>query len=129
MLKNLSKVNKNYSKTMSEKMSSKSKCILKTESVKDDIVEFTYELSNKENREATFYCALTFVYNNEFIQVEGYKNGHIATKIGRLGGFTFGPVFVPEGYNKPYNELSNFETHRHNAIAKLIKKLKEHNII
>lgn len=42
------KVNKSYSKTMSERMSSKSKCVLKTESVKADVVEFTYELSNKE---------------------------------------------------------------------------------
>lgn len=42
------KVNKSYSKTIFEQMSSKKKCILKTESIKDDIVEFTYELNSKE---------------------------------------------------------------------------------
>lgn len=72
---------------------------------------------------------MTFAYNNEFIQVEGYKKGHIAEILGILGGFTFGPVFIPEGYDKPYNELIDFETHRHNAVYRLIDVLREKNII
>ena len=87
------------------------------------------ELKDQNDRSATFFCALTFIYQDKIIQVEGYKEGKIATKIGKLGGFTFGPIFIPNGYQKPYNELTNFETHRHDAVNKLIKKLEELKII
>lgn len=95
----------------------------------DNINKMLFELKDKADRSATFFCALTFVYNNEYIQVEGLKKGHIATNPGTLGGFTFGPLFIPEGYDKPYNDLTNFETHRHNAIYRLIRVLKDRNII
>ena len=95
----------------------------------DNINKMLDELKDKTDRSATFYCALTFVYNDEFIQVEGLKEGHIAKKAGTLGGFTFGPLFIPNGYDKPYNDLVDFETHRHNAINRLIKVLKDKNII
>lgn len=95
----------------------------------DSVNKLLGELHDKTDRRATFYCALTFVYQDEFIQVEGYKEGTIAKEIGTLGGFTFGPLFIPNGYSKPYNDLSDFETHRHDAINRLIKVLKEKKII
>lgn len=42
------KVDKKASKKITDKMSGRNKCILKTESIKDEIVEFTYELGSKE---------------------------------------------------------------------------------
>lgn len=95
----------------------------------DNINKMLDELKDKDDRSAIFYCALTFVYNDEFIQVEGYKKGYISKTPGTLGGFTFGPLFIPDGYDKPYNDLVDFETHRHDAINRLIKVLKEKNII
>lgn len=95
----------------------------------DNINKLLNELKECDDRGATFYCALTFVYNDEFIQVEGYKRGYIAKTPGTLGGFTFGPLFVPDGYDKPYNDLKDFETHRHNAICRLIDILNKKNII
>lgn len=41
------KVDKSIAKQFSNEMKQKEKCILKTESIKDKIVELTYELSNK----------------------------------------------------------------------------------
>jgi len=95
----------------------------------DNINKMLFELKDKTDRSATFYCALTFVNNDEFIQVEGFKEGVIAKEPGTLGGFTFGPLFIPNGHDKPYNDLVNFETHRHDAIKKLIKVLIEKSII
>lgn len=95
----------------------------------DNINKMLLELKDQTDRSATFFCALTFVYNEEFIQVEGYKEGKIATTPGTLGGFTFGPLFIPVGYDKPYNDLEKFETHRHDAIKRLIKVLKDKKII
>ena len=37
------------------------------------------ELKDKKDRSATFFCALTFIYQDKIIQVEGYKEGKIAT--------------------------------------------------
>lgn len=82
-----------------------------------------------KNRLCSFHCALTFVTENDYIQVEGILEGKISEKIGKLGGFTFGPVFVPKGYDKPYNEIENLLTHRHIALNLLLDKLKELNII
>lgn len=87
------------------------------------------ELKDKTDRTASFHCALTFVYNDEYIQVEGIKTGSIAKTPGKLGGFTFGPVFVPLGYDRPYNELSDFETHRVNALKKLKEILKDKKML
>lgn len=42
------KVDKKASKKITDKMAGRNKCILKTESIKDEIVEFTYELGSKE---------------------------------------------------------------------------------
>ena len=42
------KTNKNSADKISSEMKNKKKCILKTESIKDDIVEFTYEINSKE---------------------------------------------------------------------------------
>ena len=95
----------------------------------DNINKMLFELKDETNRNATFFCALTFVYHDEFIQVEGFKKGNIALEAGTLGGFTFGPLFIPEGFDKPYNDLVHFETHRHDAINRLIKVLKEKKII
>ena len=41
------KVNRNSSNIITDKMKDKKKCVLKTESVKEDIVEFTYEVCDK----------------------------------------------------------------------------------
>ena len=87
------------------------------------------ELKDKKDRRATFYCALTFVYNDKYYQVLGSKQGMIATTIGKLGGLTYTPIFIPEGYNKPASELTNVMTHRHNALAKLIEKLKQDKVL
>ncbi len=87
------------------------------------------DLLNVEDREATFHCVLTFLKDDLCFQVEGLKKGQISTKIGKLGGLTFSPVFIPDGYNLPYSELENVETHRHDALNKLIAKLKELKII
>ena len=42
------KVNKDYASKLSEDMKRKKKCVLKTESIKGDVVEFTYEVNSKE---------------------------------------------------------------------------------
>ena len=55
------KANKGYADKVSEEMKNKKKCILKTESIKDEIVEFTYEINSKAIADEV----LTLKDNNE----------------------------------------------------------------
>ena len=81
----------------------------------------------KEKRKAQFVCALTaLLQNGETIVAKGVTKGSIAEKIGPMGGLTFCPVFIPEGYDKVMNDMTDEEkeeTHREKAFKELIKKL------
>lgn len=79
------------------------------------------------NRTARFICVLTAIMpNGEEIVVKGTTEGKIATKPGPMGKLTYGPIFIPEGFNKVMNELTDEElgtTHREKAFLELIKKI------
>mgnify|MGYP002518616998 FL=1 len=87
------------------------------------------ELTGVDDREATFTCSLTFILNDEIIQVEGKNLGTIAYDYKTLGGFTFSPIFIPDGYQEPMINLKNVETHRTKAVLKLIEELKKRKVI
>ena len=84
-----------------------------------------------DNRKATFVCVLTMILENgEKIVARGECFGTIAKKPGVLGGLTYGPVFVPKGFDKPMNDLNEDEfahvhNHRDLAAMEIIGKLKE----
>lgn len=86
------------------------------------------ELKGK-NRDCAFHCGMTLSYKNRYYYCEGISKGKISEKVGKLGGFTFGPVFVPEGYTVCYNEISDLETHRIKSIKLMIEILKDKGII
>lgn len=82
----------------------------------------------EEKRTARFICVLTAIKpNGEEIVVKGTTEGKIASKPGPMGKLTYGPIFIPEGFNKVMNELTEEElgqTHREKAFLELIKKIK-----
>ena len=86
----------------------------------------------EEKRTATFVCVLTLLKpDGKKIVVRGETKGKIASKPGRMGKLTYGPIFIPEGFNKVMNELSDEElgiTHREKAFMKLMEQLKEEKI-
>ncbi len=83
-------------------------------------------------RGASFACVLTAILENgEKIVCKGITRGKIATKCGTMGKLTFGPVLIPDGYNKVMNDLTEEEighTHRQKALTELIRQLKERNL-
>ncbi len=85
-------------------------------------------LENKENRKARFRTVISLIINGEEIQFEGIANGKIipARKGGK--GFGYDPVFIPEGADKTFAEMSleekNKYSHRSKATTKLIAFLK-----
>lgn len=89
------------------------------------------ELAGKDNRQCQFRTVITLIWNQEpesrTQQVEGVVRGQIATEEYGEGGFGYDPVFIPEGYDKTFGELSaeikNTISHRARALTELVKVL------
>ena len=80
-----------------------------------------------EDRRAEFVCVLTVAFKDEgYESFKGVTEGKIAEKCGTMGGLTFCPVFIPDGYDKVMNDLTQEEmghTHRENAWRDLLSKI------
>lgn len=87
------------------------------------------EKTGDTKRTAKFVCVLTsFFKDNTKIVSRGECNGKIASKIKKLGGLTYSPVFIPDGYDVPMAELSaeeyqNAHNHRDKAFTQLLKQI------
>ena len=81
----------------------------------------------KEDRTAMFVCVLTVIMpNGEKLVIRGETKGIIAEKPGTMGKLTYGPVFIPQGFNRVMNDLTDEElgtTHREKAFLELFKRL------
>ena len=89
------------------------------------------DFKGAEKRKASFTCVLTAsLPDGTYIVSKGETHGHIKEQIGKLGGLTYEPVFVPEGFDKPISEMSieefkKLRNHRVIAMTEIFKKLKE----
>lgn len=89
------------------------------------------QYTNMEDRTCKFVCVLTAITpKGEKIVTKGECKGKIALKPGKLGGLTYGPVFVPDGFDKPMGDMEEEEyasvhNHRDLAMEQLVKKFKE----
>ncbi len=86
------------------------------------------ELHNHSNRSARFVTVIALNINNEQHLFTGIINGTITNEPRGNGGFGYDPVFIPNGYDKTFAELSMVEksriSHRGIATAKLIDFIK-----
>ena len=84
-------------------------------------------LSNKKCRKAVFKTVICLVFSNEKYFFEGKVYGSISSK--RMGkqGFGYDPIFIPNGFNKTFSQMSMDEknkiSHRAIAVEKLSKFL------
>ena len=81
-------------------------------------------LTGVTNRRARFTCCCALVSpEGEEIVVEGHCPGRIAEKAAGVEGFGYDPLFVPDGYEKSFAELSpdekNAISHRGRALEKV----------
>ena len=85
------------------------------------------DYTNKEDRTCKFVTVLTAILpDGEKIVSRGECKGYVAKSMGKLGGLTYIPIFIPDGFNKPLSDLDKetFEaTHNHRDLA--VKKLLE----
>lgn len=89
-------------------------------------------LEGVENRNASFKTVLAYIDNSG---KEHYFEGKIEGKITKEkrgdGGFGYDPIFIPNGFDKTFAELSLEEkgkiSHRALAVEKFIKHLNQEN--
>lgn len=89
------------------------------------------QYTDMNDRSCKFVCVLTAVLpNGEKFVARGECKGTIALAPGKLGGLTYGPVFIPLGFDKPMGDMEDDEyasvhNHRDLAMEELVKKFKE----
>ena len=83
-----------------------------------------HELKGIKNRNAQFRTVITLMSSKDTLQFEGIVEGAIVDEPKGDKGFGYDPVFIPNGFQKTFAELSSNEknkiSHRANAIEKLV---------
>ena len=86
-------------------------------------------LAGIENRKAQFRCVITLIINGLPYFFEGIIHGKIIQEKRGSQGFGYDPLFVPDGYNRTFAEMSIEEknpiSHRGLAVAKMIEFLEK----
>ncbi|MEP3388944.1 MAG: non-canonical purine NTP diphosphatase [Reichenbachiella sp.] len=85
------------------------------------------KLETHSNKSARFRTVITLNLEGETYQFEGIVNGAIVSELKGEKGFGYDPIFIPEGYNRTFAEMSSEEknaiSHRGRAVAKLVQFL------
>jgi len=86
------------------------------------------QLDGKPNHNACFKTVIALVMDEKEFLFEGRIDGKIISEMRGKKGFGYDPVFVPDGYNKTFAEMTAEEknkiSHRAIAVEKLINFLK-----
>lgn len=86
------------------------------------------KLEGQQNRKARFRTVIAYIENGQEFLFEGIVNGIISTSEMGDAGFGYDPLFIPEGYNESFAQMSLAEknkiSHRARATAKFIEWLK-----
>ncbi|MGK7394816.1 MAG: non-canonical purine NTP diphosphatase [Candidatus Cyclobacteriaceae bacterium M3_2C_046] len=84
-------------------------------------------LQNHSDKRARFRTVITLILNGEVHQFEGIVNGKIIDQLRGNQGFGYDPLFVPDGYNRTFAEMTLDEkgkiSHRGIAVRKLVEFL------
>ncbi|OEK05865.1 RdgB/HAM1 family non-canonical purine NTP pyrophosphatase [Roseivirga misakiensis] len=85
------------------------------------------ELNGHADRQAQFRAVVTYIDTSGVKQFEGIIKGHIAPEMTGVDGFGYDPIFIPEGYDRTFAQLSadikNTMSHRKRSVEKLAQHL------
>lgn len=92
-----------------------------------NIQKLLEQLQGQTNRKARFKTVIALIIDGKTHLFEGIVNGTITTAKQGTDGFGYDPVFVPDGYQKSFAQISAVEknniSHRGIAVRKLINYL------
>lgn len=92
-------------------------------SFKDNIDLVLKKLGDNPDRRARFRAVISLIINGEETQFEGICEGKISTFKKGNEGFGYDPIFVPEGAERSFGEMSISEKNKYNHRAKAAAKL------
>lgn len=96
----------------------------------DNVNKVLSEMRGMTNRRACFKTVVALLLDGRTYYFEGQIDGHITEEPHGEGGFGYDPVFMPDGYDRTFAELSADEknkiSHRGIAMAKLVEFLNAH---
>jgi len=85
------------------------------------------KLKNQPNKKARFVTVIALNINREQYLFEGICSGKIVSEKKGEKGFGYDPIFIPDGFNKTFAEMTMEEkasvSHRGKAVRKLIEFL------
>ena len=86
-------------------------------------------MSGVEDRRATFKTVIGLHLEGQNFKLVGLCHGSMAEEARGTNGFGYDPIFIPEGYDKSFAEMSTEEknriSHRGKAVRKLVSFLEK----
>ena len=87
------------------------------------------KLVGKENRSANFRTVIALIIDGEETVFEGKCNGNITEIASGVEGFGYDPIFIPDGFDMTFAQMTKKEkgaiSHRGKAVKKLVRFLSE----
>ena len=84
-------------------------------------------MEGKTDRRACFKTVIAYLHGDDVNFFEGRVDGTILNAPCGEGGFGYDPLFMPEGYDRSFAEMSadekNAISHRGRAVRKLVEFL------
>ncbi len=102
-------------------------------SYQDNVDKLLREMKGMTNRRACFKTVIALILDGKEYLFEGRVDGRIIEDQRGMSGFGYDPVFLPEGFDRTFAEMSEEEkngiSHRGRAIRKMMDFLKNHKNI
>lgn len=91
---------------------------------KKNISKLLSNMEGKEERKARFRTIISLIIDKKEYLFEGICNGKITNELAGNSGFGYDPVFIPDGSNRTFAEMTmdekNMFSHRKKAVEKLM---------
>ncbi len=98
----------------------------------ENVTKLLSEMDGKSDRKARFKTVISLLINGEEYFFEGKVEGSITERRSGNDGFGYDPVFLPDGFNETFAEMSSYKknkiSHRGRAVAKLVSFLGNKNM-
>ena len=98
-------------------------------SYQDNVDKLLREMKGKTNRKACFKTVIALILDGKEYLFEGRVDGRIIEDQRGMSGFGYDPVFLPDGFDRTFAEMSDEEknsiSHRGRAIRQMMDFLKK----
>lgn len=98
-------------------------------SYQDNVDKLLREMKGKTNRKACFKTVIALILDGKEYLFEGRVDGQIIESQRGVSGFGYDPVFLPDGFDRTFAEMSEEEknsiSHRGRAIRQMMDFLKK----